>query len=83
MFSFCLTLVLVLQGYTPLHIAALHGHRHILDLLVGTYGKNLLLFNPLVPSKNPSFAFKRNMIQNLSLFHTNVDNNCQQIELKS
>ncbi|XP_028266275.1 ankyrin repeat domain-containing protein SOWAHA isoform X2 [Parambassis ranga] len=30
-------------GYTPLHIAALHGHHHILDLLVGTYGakKNL------------------------------------------
>ncbi|KAJ0036327.1 hypothetical protein NQD34_005004 [Periophthalmus magnuspinnatus] len=26
------------SGYTPLHIAALHGHRHILDLLVGTYG---------------------------------------------
>ncbi|KAM9829220.1 LOW QUALITY PROTEIN: uncharacterized protein ACBT44_004196 [Syngnathus typhle] len=25
-------------GYTPLHIAALHGHRNILDLLVGTYG---------------------------------------------
>uniref|UniRef100_A0A8C2CZL9 SOWAHA-C winged helix-turn-helix domain-containing protein n=1 Tax=Cyprinus carpio TaxID=7962 RepID=A0A8C2CZL9_CYPCA len=26
------------QGYTPLHIAALHGHRHIFDLLVRTYG---------------------------------------------
>ncbi|TWW57143.1 Ankyrin repeat domain-containing protein SOWAHA [Takifugu flavidus] len=26
------------SGYTPLHIAALHGHQHILDLLVGTYG---------------------------------------------
>ncbi|XP_016106675.1 ankyrin repeat domain-containing protein SOWAHD-like isoform X4 [Sinocyclocheilus grahami] len=26
------------QGYTPLHIAALHGHRHIYDLLVRTYG---------------------------------------------
>uniref|UniRef100_A0A3B3U9U9 Ankyrin repeat domain-containing protein SOWAHB-like n=2 Tax=Poecilia TaxID=8080 RepID=A0A3B3U9U9_9TELE len=26
------------SGYTPLHIAALHGHRHILDLLIGTYG---------------------------------------------
>ncbi|KAL2103894.1 hypothetical protein ACEWY4_000762 [Coilia grayii] len=26
------------SGYTPLHIAALHGHRHIMDLLVGTYG---------------------------------------------
>uniref|UniRef100_A0AAV2LZ85 Uncharacterized protein n=1 Tax=Knipowitschia caucasica TaxID=637954 RepID=A0AAV2LZ85_KNICA len=26
------------DGYTPLHIAALHGHQHILDLLVGTYG---------------------------------------------
>ncbi|XP_019906895.1 ankyrin repeat domain-containing protein SOWAHB isoform X2 [Esox lucius] len=25
-------------GYTPLHIAALHGHRHILELLIGTYG---------------------------------------------
>ncbi|KAM4610631.1 ankyrin repeat domain-containing protein SOWAHA [Polymixia lowei] len=25
-------------GYTPLHIAALHGHRHILELLTGTYG---------------------------------------------
>ncbi|KAK7905115.1 hypothetical protein WMY93_017722 [Mugilogobius chulae] len=25
------------SGYTPLHIAALHGHQHILDLLVGTY----------------------------------------------
>ncbi|KAM9505111.1 ankyrin repeat domain-containing protein SOWAHC-like [Salvelinus alpinus] len=33
----------VLQGYTPLHIAALHGHRHILELLIGKYGakKNL------------------------------------------
>ncbi|KAJ8369835.1 hypothetical protein SKAU_G00098630 [Synaphobranchus kaupii] len=27
-----------LNGYTPLHIAALHGHRHIIDLLIGTYG---------------------------------------------
>ncbi|XP_058499100.1 ankyrin repeat domain-containing protein SOWAHA [Solea solea] len=26
------------SGYTPLHIAALHGHRHILDLLIGSYG---------------------------------------------
>ncbi|CAG03858.1 unnamed protein product [Tetraodon nigroviridis] len=26
------------SGYTPLHIAALHGHQHILDLLMGTYG---------------------------------------------
>ncbi|CAJ1084483.1 ankyrin repeat domain-containing protein SOWAHA isoform X3 [Xyrichtys novacula] len=26
------------SGYTPLHIAALHGHQHILDLLIGTYG---------------------------------------------
>uniref|UniRef100_A0A671QYJ5 SOWAHA-C winged helix-turn-helix domain-containing protein n=1 Tax=Sinocyclocheilus anshuiensis TaxID=1608454 RepID=A0A671QYJ5_9TELE len=26
------------KGYTPLHIAALHGHRHIFDLLVRTYG---------------------------------------------
>ncbi|KAL4623753.1 ankyrin repeat domain-containing protein SOWAHC-like isoform X3 [Arapaima gigas] len=25
-------------GYTPLHIAALHGHHHIIDLLVRTYG---------------------------------------------
>ncbi|XP_035377629.1 uncharacterized protein LOC113576313 [Electrophorus electricus] len=25
-------------GYTPLHIAALHGHRHIIDLLITTYG---------------------------------------------
>ncbi|KAF4096409.1 hypothetical protein G5714_022378 [Onychostoma macrolepis] len=25
-------------GYTPLHIAALHGHRHIFELLVRTYG---------------------------------------------
>ncbi|KAJ8258127.1 hypothetical protein GJAV_G00193450 [Gymnothorax javanicus] len=25
-------------GYTPLHIAALHGHRHIIELLIGTYG---------------------------------------------
>ncbi|KAJ8016942.1 hypothetical protein DPEC_G00012590 [Dallia pectoralis] len=25
-------------GYTPLHIAALHGHTHILKLLIGTYG---------------------------------------------
>uniref|UniRef100_A0A8C9SJ00 Ankyrin repeat domain-containing protein SOWAHB-like n=1 Tax=Scleropages formosus TaxID=113540 RepID=A0A8C9SJ00_SCLFO len=25
-------------GYTPLHIAALHGHHRIIDLLVGTYG---------------------------------------------
>ncbi|KAL6119455.1 uncharacterized protein ACO6RY_04026 [Pungitius sinensis] len=28
----------VVQGYTPLHIAALHGHRNILDLLIVTYG---------------------------------------------
>uniref|UniRef100_A0A3Q3XBG9 Uncharacterized protein n=1 Tax=Mola mola TaxID=94237 RepID=A0A3Q3XBG9_MOLML len=26
------------SGYTPLHIAALHGHQHIVDLLIGTYG---------------------------------------------
>uniref|UniRef100_A0A8C8E0I2 SOWAHA-C winged helix-turn-helix domain-containing protein n=1 Tax=Oryzias sinensis TaxID=183150 RepID=A0A8C8E0I2_9TELE len=26
------------SGYTPLHIAALHGHQHILDLLIKTYG---------------------------------------------
>ncbi|XP_074499389.1 uncharacterized protein LOC141772372 [Sebastes fasciatus] len=26
------------SGYTPLHIAALHGHQHILDLLIATYG---------------------------------------------
>uniref|UniRef100_A0AAY4D1K4 SOWAHA-C winged helix-turn-helix domain-containing protein n=1 Tax=Denticeps clupeoides TaxID=299321 RepID=A0AAY4D1K4_9TELE len=25
-------------GYTPLHIAALHGHRHVADLLVEAYG---------------------------------------------
>ncbi|XP_047663245.1 ankyrin repeat domain-containing protein SOWAHD isoform X2 [Tachysurus fulvidraco] len=25
-------------GYTPLHIAALHGHMHILNLLIQTYG---------------------------------------------
>ncbi|XP_052341017.1 ankyrin repeat domain-containing protein SOWAHB-like [Oncorhynchus keta] len=25
------------SGYTPLHIAALHGHRNILELLIGTY----------------------------------------------
>ncbi|XP_076840780.1 ankyrin repeat domain-containing protein SOWAHA [Brachyhypopomus gauderio] len=25
-------------GYTPLHIAALHGHRHIIELLITTYG---------------------------------------------
>ncbi|KAF4078665.1 hypothetical protein AMELA_G00201560 [Ameiurus melas] len=25
-------------GYTPLHIAALHGHTHIFNLLVQTYG---------------------------------------------
>ncbi|TRY94584.1 hypothetical protein DNTS_002186 [Danionella cerebrum] len=25
-------------GYTPLHIAALHGHQHIVELLVTTYG---------------------------------------------
>lgn len=30
----------VVQGYTPLHIAALHGHRNILDLLKVTYGKS-------------------------------------------
>ncbi|GAA6072719.1 ankyrin repeat domain-containing protein SOWAHD isoform X1, partial [Tachysurus ichikawai] len=24
-------------GYTPLHIAALHGHVHILNLLIQTY----------------------------------------------
>uniref|UniRef100_A0A4W4HKC5 SOWAHA-C winged helix-turn-helix domain-containing protein n=1 Tax=Electrophorus electricus TaxID=8005 RepID=A0A4W4HKC5_ELEEL len=28
----------VSHGYTPLHIAALHGHRHIIDLLITTYG---------------------------------------------
>ncbi|CAL8251068.1 unnamed protein product [Arctogadus glacialis] len=30
-------------GYTPLHIAALHGHQHMVELLVQTYGakKNL------------------------------------------
>ncbi|XP_026109316.1 ankyrin repeat domain-containing protein SOWAHC-like isoform X2 [Carassius auratus] len=28
------------HGYTPLHIAALHRHRHIFDLLVRTYGAN-------------------------------------------
>lgn len=42
-FSFCFTLVFMLQGYTALHIAALHGHRHILDLLVGSYGKSCFL----------------------------------------
>uniref|UniRef100_A0A3B3DQN3 SOWAHA-C winged helix-turn-helix domain-containing protein n=1 Tax=Oryzias melastigma TaxID=30732 RepID=A0A3B3DQN3_ORYME len=26
------------SGYTPLHIAALHGHQHILDLLIQSYG---------------------------------------------
>ncbi|KAM3618490.1 uncharacterized protein V6R79_021002 [Siganus canaliculatus] len=26
------------SGYTPLHIAALHGHQHILDLLITSYG---------------------------------------------
>ncbi|KAM6924505.1 uncharacterized protein FYW49_004759 [Xenentodon cancila] len=25
-------------GYTPLHIAALHGHQHVIDLLIKTYG---------------------------------------------
>ncbi|XP_065141326.1 uncharacterized protein [Paramisgurnus dabryanus] len=30
-------------GYTPLHIAALHGHRHIVDLLVRKYGAKLNL----------------------------------------
>uniref|UniRef100_A0A8C4ZWK0 SOWAHA-C winged helix-turn-helix domain-containing protein n=1 Tax=Gadus morhua TaxID=8049 RepID=A0A8C4ZWK0_GADMO len=31
------------KGYTPLHIAALHGHQHMVELLVQTYGakKNL------------------------------------------
>lgn len=39
-----LTLVFyVLQGYTPLHIAALHGHRHIQELLTETYGKRCFL----------------------------------------
>ncbi|XP_024914918.1 ankyrin repeat domain-containing protein SOWAHC-like [Cynoglossus semilaevis] len=26
------------SGYTPLHIAALHGHQNMLQLLIGTYG---------------------------------------------
>ncbi|KAM6929883.1 uncharacterized protein PEZ65_009011 [Lycodopsis pacificus] len=34
----CWFLLLCPSGYTPLHIAALHGHRHILDLLIVTYG---------------------------------------------
>uniref|UniRef100_A0A1A8HIF3 SOWAHA-C winged helix-turn-helix domain-containing protein n=2 Tax=Nothobranchius korthausae TaxID=1143690 RepID=A0A1A8HIF3_9TELE len=39
-------------GYTPLHIAALHGHLHILDLLVGTYGakENLRDYSGHFPS---------------------------------
>lgn len=27
------------QGYTPLHIAALHGHRQIVELLVERFGE--------------------------------------------
>uniref|UniRef100_A0A8C6KVC9 SOWAHA-C winged helix-turn-helix domain-containing protein n=2 Tax=Nothobranchius TaxID=28779 RepID=A0A8C6KVC9_NOTFU len=40
------------SGYTPLHIAALHGHLHILDLLVGTYGakENLRDYSGHFPS---------------------------------
>lgn len=51
----CLTLLFVLQGYTPLHIAALHGHQHILDLLIGTYG-------------NKNAFIKQIYIHNLILF---------------
>uniref|UniRef100_A0ABM5G4S7 Uncharacterized protein isoform X2 n=1 Tax=Pogona vitticeps TaxID=103695 RepID=A0ABM5G4S7_9SAUR len=25
-------------GYTPLHVAALHGHQHLMELLIGTFG---------------------------------------------
>ncbi|XP_077785630.1 ankyrin repeat domain-containing protein SOWAHB-like [Podarcis muralis] len=27
-------------GYTPLHIAALHGHRRLMELLIWTHGAN-------------------------------------------
>ncbi len=44
--------LLFLQGYTPLHIAALQGHRHIFNLLVRTYGKHsyltMTLFSPIL-----------------------------------
>ena len=29
----------VLQGYTALHLAAIHGHEHIIELLVQTFSK--------------------------------------------
>ncbi|XP_036003414.1 ankyrin repeat domain-containing protein SOWAHC [Fundulus heteroclitus] len=47
-FEFC-----SLQGYTPLHIAALHGHRHIIDLLIGTYGakENVRDYSGHLPSR--------------------------------
>lgn len=28
------------QGYTPLHLAAMQGHEHIIELLVQAYGKS-------------------------------------------
>nr|XP_034980050.1 ankyrin repeat domain-containing protein SOWAHD-like [Zootoca vivipara] len=28
------------RGYTPLHIAALHGHRRLMELLIWTHGAN-------------------------------------------
>ncbi|KAG9269107.1 ankyrin repeat domain-containing protein SOWAHA-like isoform X3 [Astyanax mexicanus] len=39
-------------GYTPLHIAALHGHRHIIDILITTYGakENLRDYSGHLPS---------------------------------
>lgn len=45
-----------LQGYTPLHIAALHGHQHILDLLIRTYGKMCL--NIPTQTAKQQFFFK-------------------------
>lgn len=28
-----------MQGYTALHLAAMHGHEEIIELLVSTYSK--------------------------------------------
>uniref|UniRef100_A0A673BBL5 SOWAHA-C winged helix-turn-helix domain-containing protein n=1 Tax=Sphaeramia orbicularis TaxID=375764 RepID=A0A673BBL5_9TELE len=73
------------SGYTPLHIAALHGHQHILDLLVGTYGAKenlrdhsghlachyLTIKEPEAPEEDFTQARERNRNRKLvSLFHS-------------